>query len=72
MKTGRPLGATTLEVRAIRQEYLNGARYVDLTRRHGLSHGTIGRIVRGEHPLASAENLSRGVGRYRRGQARES
>lgn len=67
MKTGRPASATTLEVRAIRAEYQDGACYRDLIRRHGLSHGTIGRIIRGEHPLVQDRtNLSRGFGRYRK------
>jgi hypothetical protein len=54
-----------LEAIAIRKEYRAGATYRALNVRHGLSYGTIGAIVRGEHGLVRGfANVSRGPGPY--------
>lgn len=65
MTRGRPAIVNVAEVRAIREEYRRGARYRDLAVRHALAYGTVARIIRGDHPLAPDENLSRGPGRRR-------
>lgn len=68
---GRPSAVNILEVRAIRQEYHRGACYRELVVRHGVSYGTVSRIVRGLHPLAAGgENLSRGPGTRREARNR--
>jgi hypothetical protein len=53
------------EAIAIRKEYRAGSTYQVLKVRHGLSHGTIGAIIRGEHGLVKGfANVSRGPGPY--------